>query len=270
MFFEYRTAECRLQNSKLLSEFDIPIPVFDILEAALLPTTDANSMTRRSLLVLLFMLGWAACSNEPAPPDRSAAPAAEAPAPGDPVLQLDKDGRTVSVTHRPTGRTHLLFEDEVIEDSEEGTFHQVLSRFGPYVSYSMEWYYEGGAHPSYGATYNAVVVGETVEEADLRHLFSEEAIYAALQQIDFVQQAEFSHSTLTELLDGLAAAYECEMSFDDFFSSFFVEAVRGDTAVVIVGLTHGCEVQRGNFTTLTLRMNTAEDKKALFDDHQAF
>ena len=134
----------------------------------------------------------------------------------------------------------------------------------------MEWYYEGGAHPSYGTTYTAVTVGETVEDADLRHLFSEETLYAALQQTDLVQQTPLAHSTLVELIDGLAATYECEMSFEGFFSSFFVEEVKEGVAEVVVGLTHGCEVERGNFTMLTLKMDVAEDKRGIFDDLQTF
>ena len=225
----------------------------------------------RSILLLLALMGAAGCAREPEQPDGSATtPAATAEARGGSVLQLDTTGGALSVTHWPTGETHLLFEDEAVEESEEGTFHHLLSRFGSYVSYSMEWYYEGGAHPSYGTTYHAVTVGEALEKADLRHLFSEEAIYVALQQTTLVQQTTLAHSTLTELIDGLAATYECEMSFEGFFSSFFVKAVDGNAAEVVVGLTHGCEVERGNFTTLTLKMNIAEDKKGMFADLQTF
>ena len=230
-------------------------------------------MTRclRWIVLLLLALAWAACSSEPPQPDESAmTPAAAAEAHSGSVLKFDTTGRALSVTHQPSGRTHLVFEDEIVEDSEEGTFHQLLSCFGPYVSYSMEWYYEGGAHPSYGTTYNAVTVGETVEEADLRRLFSEEAIYAALQQTDLVQQTPLAHSTLTELIDGLTTTYECEMSFEGFFSSFFVERVVDGAAEVVVGLTHGCEVQRGNFTTLMLKMDVSEDMKEMFADLQTF
>ena len=70
-------------------------------------------------------------------------------------------------------------------------------------------------------TIHAVTVGETLAEADLRDLFPEQAIYAALQQTPLVQQTALDHATLDELLDGLATTYECEMSFERFFSSLF-------------------------------------------------
>lgn len=225
-------------------------------------------MARRSrwiVLLLPLLMVAAMCSNEPEPPTAAPAPAAPAP---EAVLHLEFADRAVYALHRPSGRRHVLFEDETVEDSEEGTFHQVLSHFGPYVSYRMEWYYEGGAHPSYGKTYNAVTVGETVEEADLRNLFPESAIYAALQQTPLVRQTPFEHTTLGDLLNGLAAQYECEMSFDAFFSSFFVKAVQDGTAEVVVGLTHGCEINRGDFTTLTLTMNVVEENAALFEGLQ--
>jgi len=231
-------------------------------------------MARRFPLIIVLMplLVWAAaCAEEPPQADGPAAATLPADEPTQPsVLHLDVAERTVSATHRLTGRTHVLFEDEAVEDSEEGTFHQLLSHFGPYVSYSQEWYYEGGAHPSYGKTYNAVSVSEAVEEADLRDLFAEETIYAALQQTELVRQTPLTHTTLSQLIDGLATTYECEMSFDTFFSSFYVKAVEGEAAEVVVGLTHGCEVERGNFTTFTLKMGVAEDAKTLFADLQTF
>ena len=225
-------------------------------------------MARRArwiLLLLPLLVLAATCSKEPEQPQGVPEPAA---ALQEAVLQLEVTDRAASVLYRPSGRRHVLFEDETVEDSEEGTFHQVLSHFGPYVSYRMEWYYEGGAHPSYGKTYNAVIVGETVEEADLRTLFPEAAIYAALQRTPLVQQTPFDHTNLSGLIKGLAAQYECEMAFDAFFSSFFVKSVKGGTAEVVVGLTHGCEINRGDFTTLTLMMNVADDKAALFGELQ--
>lgn len=231
-------------------------------------------MARRFRLIILAvpLLVWAAaCANEPPQADDSAAATPPVAAPSETsVLQLDTTGRAVSATHRPTGRTHVLFDDETVEDSEEGTFYQLLSQFGPYVSYSQEWYYEGGAHPSYGKAYNAVSVGKAVEEADLRDLFAEETIYAALQQTELVRQTPLPHTTLSELIQGLATTYECDMSFDAFFSSFYVKAVDGEAAEVVVGLTHGCEVQRGNFTTFMLKMDVSEDKREMFTDLQTF
>ena len=46
--------------------------------------------------------------------------------------------------------------------------------------------------------------------------------------------------------------------------------MQDDTAEVVVGLTHGCEAERGNFTTLTLKMGLSEEKKVVFEDLQLF
>jgi len=222
-------------------------------------------------MVLLFpvLVLLAACSKETGQAEGLAvAPSAEVLV--EPLLALDTTAQALNVTYRPIGVRFQLFEDETFEESEEGTFHRLLSSFGPYVSYSKEWYYEGGAHPSYGQSYHAVIVGETLAEADLRDLFPEHALYAALQQTPLVQQTALDHATLDELLDGLATTYECEMSFERFYSSFFIKQVQEDIAEVVVGLTHGCEVQRGTFTTLILKMEVSQEKKVVFEDLQRF
>ena len=230
-------------------------------------------MTRHAPSVaLLMLLGLlVACSKEAG---QAEAPMVDPPpaagATTEPLLQFDTTAQAVSVTHRDTGYRFQLFEDETFEDSEEGTFHQLLSSFGAYVSYSREWYYEGGAHPSYGQRYHAVGVGDTLADADLRDLFPTQALYTALQQTPLVQQTPLDHTTLGELLDGLAATYECEMSFDGFFASFFVDEVRDDTAHVTIGLTHGCEVNRGAFTTLGLRLPIPEHTRPMLADHRRF
>ena len=219
---------------------------------------------RLGLLFLIFWVAGVGCKPEtetgPAPEQEPATVAQHLTS----ILRFNTTDQGVSVTHLPSGQTHTLFEDETFEDSEEGTSHQLLSHFGPYVSYSQAWYYEGGAHPSYGKMYHAVVVGETLEEADLRSLFSEEALYAAMQQTALVKETPLSHTELDELIEGLAETYTCEMSFDRFFSSFFVRDVQEDVAEVVIGLTHGCEVLRGTFTTFVLKMNIVDIHKEHF------
>ena len=229
-------------------------------------------MARRApsivFLLTILVMGCSKDTGQAEEPSVVSPPVAEAL--DESVLKFDTTGQAVFATHRDTGYTFLLFEDETFEDSEEGTVHRLLYSFGAYVSYSREWHYEGGAHPSYGQSYHAVAVTDTLADADLRDLFSTESIYAALQQTALAHQTPLDHTTLDDLLAGLATTYECEMSFDDFFSSFFVDEIEGDTAMVVVGLTHGCEVQRGNFTTLALRLPLSEQTRAMVADHRRF
>ena len=82
----------------------------------------ARRATSIVLLLPILVLGTA-CSKETGQaegPSTASTPAAEALV--KPVLKLDTTGQAVSVTHRATGYTFQLFEDETFEDSEEGTF----------------------------------------------------------------------------------------------------------------------------------------------------
>lgn len=221
---------------------------------------------RGGMAVLVGLVLLAACDGpEPAAPVPPAAAADETP-----LLTLAVADGTGRATHRPTGRTFTLFEDERLEGSDEGTTHTLLSSFGPYVSYRTEWYYEGGAHPSYGTAYRAVVVGDTLTAADLRQLFSEEALYEALRRTPLAHDLAPAATTLGALLDALAERYECEMDVGGFYSSFFVREATADSAAVVVGLTHGCEVARGTFTTIPLRLPIPPDTEDFFDDFRLF
>lgn len=183
------------------------------------------------------------------------------------ALRLERGEGELSVTHLASGRDFRIFADERVEGSDEqGTFHRLLSSFGNYLSFSSEWYYEGGAHPSYGKTYSAVEVEAAVEEADLRELFDDETIRSALEAAPVAADVGAGGETLDALLAALADHYGCEADFGSFYSSFFVKRAANGRALVEIGLSHGCEAARGNFTVIELEMPHRPEVARLFGD----
>ena len=132
-------------------------------------------------------------------------------------------------------------------------FNEMLSVVGPYVSYQTDYYYEGGAHPSYGTgflTYNM----KTDTIVQLQEIFDEKDIVAALQKDKFVQKyltAEkyYDYNTLKSFFDHLDG--ECEYYFSmDNLSHFAFHHVKGDMVAVRIGISYGCEAMRGNFAQI--------------------
>ena len=81
-------------------------------------------------------------------------------------LRLSNDNATATIyeldeTHNEHGN---------IIEHRSGT---VLSVVGPWVSYSTEWYSEGGAHPSYGSHWQVIDVQNGPAAVELSSLFPE-------------------------------------------------------------------------------------------------
>jgi len=132
-------------------------------------------------------------------------------------------------------------------------FNDMLSVVGPYVSYQADYYYEGGAHPSYGTGFIAYNLN-TDTVVQLQEIFDEKDIVAALQKDKFVQKyltAEkyYDYSSLQSLFDHLDG--ECAYYFSmDNLSHFAFHHVKEDMVGVRIGISYGCEAMRGNFTQI--------------------
>lgn len=211
---------------------------------------------------IVFLLLAAACGGQPDARAPAPAPSERAGA----VLRFDTAGAAVFATNRETGARVRLFEEERGPTEEEGVSHALLSSFGPYVSYRAEWYAESGARPSYGTTYTAVSVQDTVREADLRTLFAEEDLLRALRADPLVVQRGVRADDLDGLLAALAEALGCTAAMDRWASSFAVTEVEADSAHVTIGLPHGCEAERGTFTTLRLVLPIRPAFRGRFED----
>jgi hypothetical protein len=134
---------------------------------------------------------------------------------------------------------------------KQQVFNNMLSVVGPYVSYQTDYYYEGGAHPSYGTGYRTYHM-QTDTSIQLQDIFDEKDILNALQKDEFIQKyltAEkyYDYNTLNSFFDHLDG--ECAYYFSmDNLSHFAFHHVKGDMVAVRIGISYGCEAMRGNFS----------------------
>ena len=153
------------------------------------------------------------------------------------------------------GRTVELFADEEeireVDAEPQGSWHRILSAVGSVVSIERSYYYDGGAHPSYGAIWETIDL-ETGESSSLTAIFPEGEIFAALRADHIVREAyrrAEEPDSLFELIDNLDG--DCAMWFSrEMLTGFAFHHVRENQVAVRIGLPHGCEVARGSFTQL--------------------
>lgn len=206
----------------------------------------------------------------------TSAPAAESGATINYGWRIVWDAESAQMVHVETGRKIELYLDEKRETEEDGYInYDMLSVVGPVISYSVDWYGEGGAHPTYGKAYTTLDLSKlgpagdkdgNIREpaANLADLFGKEAVFRQLAANPSVRTAirgEFSEiggaaaanidpQSLDELLkaaDGGCRASMGESLLTDFA---FLYHLGRRTAAVQIGLSHGCEVNRGAFTKL--------------------
>ncbi|MCK5276041.1 MAG: DUF1311 domain-containing protein [Alphaproteobacteria bacterium] len=188
------------------------------------------------------------------------------------------DDVTATARHVETGGEKELYRDERGETEEEGfTDYRMLSVVGTVVSHSVRWYSGDGAHPSYGTAWTTLNL-DPDSSASLADLFGEEAVFSRLMDDATVQSAlngvytdtqDKSHPTpnnLGELLEYVDGGCHAWMGPSMLKQFYFPYRLGGKIAVVQIGLTHGCEVNRGDFTELTKLYFPIPDKlKADFD-----
>ena len=136
----------------------------------------------------------------------------------------------------------------------------MLSVVGTTVSWSYTWYAEGGAHPTYGEKWYSVNLDSAA--VNLAALFGEEAVFTRLMQDPVVQMAagggmadkagppKPNPNNLTQLLEQADGGCFAAMGDNLLTDYYFAYRLGGNIAVVQIGLTYGCEVNRGNFTKL--------------------
>jgi tetratricopeptide (TPR) repeat protein len=177
--------------------------------------------------------------------------------------------------------------------------YQMLAIVGPYVSFLSTYDGSGGAHPIYG---NVLCVSElgrveapepqdtstapydtterfekmiratkNLRETDKSHakitdIFPETDVFNALMQdsIILAHLPKFTPKNLRELSDSLDG--ECEMDFSYLLESFAIKSIHHDKAVILFGLTHGCEVEKGNFTTIEIELPIPDMSKKMFEE----
>lgn len=176
-------------------------------------------------------------------------------------ITWDDGGATAR--NQKTGKELTLFKDE--SSNEEGDSYKndytMLSVVGTNVSWSYTWYAEGGAHPSYGEKWTSVNLDSAA--VNLAALFGEEAVFTRLMQDPVIQMAaggglavdkvgppKPNPNNLKQLLEQADGGCFAAMGDNLLTDYFFAYRLGKNIAVVQIGLTHGCEVNRGNFTKL--------------------
>ena len=162
-----------------------------------------------------------------------------------------------------SGAEKELFRSERGATEEDGyTGFRMLSVVGTFVSYSVSWYSGGGAHPSYGTRWTTLDL-DPKGSASLADLFGEEVVFSRLMQDATVQAALNggynetadkpypAPENLQELLQFVDGGCAVNMDADMLKQFYFPYRLGGKVAVVEIGLSHGCEVNRGAFTELS-------------------
>jgi len=153
-----------------------------------------------------------------------------------------KDGSSTSVELKDTSK------------QGESKEWKVVGVVGPWVTVEHTWYYEGGAHPSYGQIWVARdITRPGAPRVDLTDLWPEKVVLDALLADKVVQQARKGATGRPETVQALLQSLDggCDMDLGPRLqSAWVIHSVRGDKVAVRLGASHGCEVARGNFTQL--------------------
>ncbi|MCM0080104.1 hypothetical protein L4X63_00710 [Geomonas sp. Red32] len=168
-----------------------------------------------------------------------------------------KSGAKIVATNRMTKRTFTVFADSEEEGTveggnrafESGTSYEVVSLVGPVLSVCESWYSDSGAHPSYGSRFRTVNLDRGKEELSLTDIFDESEVLTALLK-DRIIGKHLGKVTPKRLADLEALDGGCEIDFQGLNRSFAFHHLKGGAVAVRIGLPHGCEVMRGNFTQL--------------------
>lgn len=149
------------------------------------------------------------------------------------------------------------------EHEQHDVSWRLLSIVGPLVSVELhtEGYVTGAAHPYAYAAITAYDARRGGKPAVLTDYFAERDILAALLGDAIVRKALAAQApaakprTLAALLAALEGyqSDDCVYGFSsDLMSRFAFHHVAGDRVAVRFGLSHGCEVARGQLTILAV------------------
>ncbi len=156
------------------------------------------------------------------------------------------------------------------DDSDTNSFpyyykkwNQMLSIVGPYLSYAVGYNGSGGVHPIYGSYYVTYNI-ETKKEISLDEIFNSKDIYEALLKDSTINKylTNKNPSSLEDLVNNLDG--KCEVNFSNILNCFSFIDINDEKVLVEFGLTHGCEVLRGNFTVIQILLPIPLEKSFMF------
>lgn len=170
------------------------------------------------------------------------------------------DGLTVQAGHGAPGAL-LVRKAEAKRCNDADESYRVLSIVGALVSFENVFGGDcGGAHPQEFSAWTAVDAARGAQPVSLATLFPEGAILRALLADRLVKKA-LQGQRVPESLDALLKALAwmkgggepegCAYTFgEDLLQHFAFHHVEGGQVAVRIGLSHGCEVMRGNLTQI--------------------
>ena len=140
-----------------------------------------------------------------------------------------------------------------VEEYSSNSNYSIQYLIGPYLSYAYSYYGEGGAHPAYGSYYRTINLYDK-KEVSLREIFPDSSIYISLLKDTIIlnnltNKAPKDLDNLVSSLDG-----GCEIDFRNILTSFSFGTAYEDSVEIVFGLTHGCEADRGNFTSIWINL----------------
>ena len=179
------------------------------------------------------------------------------------------------------------------------TDYQMLSIVGPYVSFFSTYEGSGGVHPLYGHVLNLCELGRRDEpetpdtssapydteksfekmirtaknlreigktQAKITDIFNAKDVFRELMKDSIIHAHlhQFTPKNLQQLCDSLDD--ECEIDFTFLLESFAIKSIHGDKATILFGLTHGCEVEKGNFTMIEIALPIQNSFNKMFED----
>lgn len=161
-----------------------------------------------------------------------------------------------------TGKTLVLYSDKEETFPDGGLSreeHTLLSVVGPYVSFAIESYTEGGAHPSYGVVWKVVDISQPQNPLSLQQLFGDQAIFEVLMNAPIIRAAatEKNPRDLETLLGSLDGGCAADMG-PRMLERFAFHHVANHEVSVAIGIGHGCEAERGNFTIVPITLTAPE------------
>ncbi len=170
------------------------------------------------------------------------------------TISLDEPAGSTLNWNPDTAKVGKITLYQTIKASPECTIdsaHELQSVVGPIISFLGDFGAdcEGAAHPS-AATRFVVFDARTGKELPITTWFNEATILAALKADPIV--AKTIKGMQINSLSDLAkkAATECEFSYFGLENSYAFHHLKGNQVAIRFGLSHGCEVMRGNFTQL--------------------
>lgn len=141
-----------------------------------------------------------------------------------------------------------IFKD--VEKDDDEKHYEIASLVGPVLSVMKYLYWEGGAHPGHLARLETINLDTVKSPVLLTDIFPEKQIVSALLKDKVVKKSLGSKipktiAEITKMADG-----GCEIRYYEINESFAFHHTKGDKVAVRIGLPHGCEAMRGNYTEL--------------------